>query len=226
MKAKRDYTMSEGQLITIVNRMLVGAWRDVAELTPFGWPQARTEALKAAQQAFADMPIDGEFTAIGMGLREDHRALRKEAARYVMVEVMTRVNSAFGPRSMTARRFRAHEIHHVDDTDLYFLLKCVARQATGLLPQLAAKGLAQGHIDTVLQYAVSFDASLTAIDTFIDDRDIALHARIDAGNALYRELKGLCNIGKGLWFNVDARRYNGYIIYPAHNRARRAKAAA
>ncbi|MCF8256177.1 MAG: hypothetical protein K9J06_01400 [Flavobacteriales bacterium] len=226
MKAKRDYTVGDGQLITIATRVLVGARRDVAELTPFGWPQARVDALESAQMALIDLPIDGEFTAIGMGLREDHRALRKEAARYVTVEVMTRVNSAFGPGSMTALRFRVEEIHLMDDFAFLLLLNRVARQASALLPRLAPKGLTQAHIDTVLQYAPSFFDSLIAIDTFIDDRDKAHDDRIEAGNAFYHEMKELCDLGKRLWFNVDPSRYNEYIIYPGRNRAGRAKAGA
>jgi hypothetical protein len=59
-----------------------------------------------------------------------------------------------------------------------------------------------------------------ALDDKIDDmrqaentRDLATQDRIKAGNALYKEIVKLCNIGKDLYAKTDEAKYNDYVLY-------------
>ncbi|MCF8258058.1 MAG: hypothetical protein K9J06_10905, partial [Flavobacteriales bacterium] len=83
-----------------------------------------------------------------------------------------------------------------------------------LLPALNAQGLTQAHVDQVEQYVEDFDLVWDAQDKAIENRDTAVQARIAAGNALYKEMVELADLGKRIWLNVDGSKYNEYVLYP------------
>jgi len=210
----RKYKMADGKLVETIIRVLVGANRDVAILTDFGWDQPAIDALEAAMHDFTDLPTDGELSAMMAEKTEAKNLLRKAATDYVRVEIMGRVAQRYGEDSRTYDRFRVGDIHAVSDGDFVFTLKRVARQAMMLAAELASKGLTSAHIDQVTQYAVDFVDAMEAQDQAIDDRDVAVQTRVEAGNALYEQLVQLANMGKRKWLNVDESRYNDYVLYP------------
>jgi hypothetical protein len=211
---RRKYKMADGKLVETTIRVLVGAERDVAELTPFGWDQDRIDALRSSMLAFADLPTDGELSAMMAEKTEEKDLLRKRSTDYVMVQIMGRVSQRFDVESRTYERFRVGDIHSESDGNFYMTLKRVARQATDLQPQLVAEGLNQAIIDMVTQQADEFIAAMEAQDKAVDDRDLAVQARVEAGNLFYEELLKLGAIGKRIWLNVDESRYNDYVLYP------------
>lgn len=210
----RKYKMADGKLVETIIRVLVGANRDVAILADFGWDQVSIDALETAMHDFTDLPTDGELSAMMAEKTEAKNLLRKAATDYVRVEIMGRVAQRYGEDSRTYDRFRVSDIQAVADGEFVFVLKRVARQAGMLAAELAAKGLTPAHIAQVTQYALDFVDAIEAQDQAIDDRDVAVQTRIEAGNALYELLVQLANMGKRKWLNVDESRYNDYVLYP------------
>ena len=211
---KRVYKMSDGSLAGTAQKLAVAATRDVASLMQYGWTQVRIDALKAARTAFADLPTDVELSGLMMEATAAKNAIRKEATTYCQVEIILRVSQHYGDESPVLKRFNAGELHTASDNDFWFALKRIKRQATALLPNLVDEGLEQSHLDTLADYITDMDDAMEAQKVAIDDRDRAVYARIEAGNALYAEMVKLAEVGKRIWLGVNDSLYNDYILYP------------
>lgn len=210
---QRIYKMSDGSLVGTGMRVLVGANRDVLTLTDYGWNQTRIDGLETARVAFADMPTDVELSGMMTEATAAKNQVRKDATDHCMVEVMVRVSQHYGDKSPTLKRFRAGELHTATDHGFWLVLKRIHRQATLLLADLAPEGLTQAHLDTLADFITEMNDALLAQDTAIDDRDRAVQARVEAGNAFYTELVKLADLGKRLWLNKDESKYNDYVLY-------------
>ena len=215
IQLRRKYSMSDGKLIETANKVLVGANRDVAELTPYLYDQAAIDAIDAKNEAFSDLPTDEELSAMMMDATLAKNTKRTEAIEFVMVEIMSRVGLVFGDDSPKYKRFRSNLIHNQPDGDFIRTLKGVKRQTLLLQSQLATgAGLTSTHITTLASFITDFDNLLENQDESIDNRDIAVEDRITAGNDLYKDLLNLSDIGKRKWLNVSEAKYNDYVLYP------------
>lgn len=211
---QRAYKMSDGKLVSTGMRVMVGANRDVLTLTDYGWDQLRIDALETDRVAFADLPSDVELSGMMAEATAAKNLVRKNATDHCMVQVMLRVSQHYGDDSPTLKRFRAGELHTATDHGFWLVLKRIHRQATLLLADLAPEGLTQAHLDTLAQLITDMNDALLAQDTAIDDRDRAVQARIEAGNAFYAKLVKLADLGKRIHLNMDESKYNDYVLYP------------
>ncbi len=211
---RRKYSMSDGMLIETTNRVLVGANRDVAQLTNYSIDQPAIDAIALANEGFSDLPTDIELSSMMGEATLAKNTKRKEAADYIMTEVMMRVSMVYGQDSRTYQRFGVSDIYNETDGNFYILIKRVKRQATALQTPLAAKGLTATHITTLGTFTTDFDNLWEAQDEAIDNRDQAVTDRIEAGNALYAALLEVADLGKQLWDGVDESKYNDYVLYP------------
>jgi len=209
----RDYKMSDGKLVDVNTRMLIGANRDIAELMNFGYTQQQLDDMEAEALAFMQMPTDIELSSMMAEATEAKNALRTEATDFVMVEVMARVALEFGADSRAYDRFGASEIHSVSDPEFPFLLFRVHRQTVAKAAQLATRGLTPVMVAQVEAYANAFIQARKAQGQAIDDRDVAVQDRVEAGNALYSKIVALGDLGKRLWLNRSESHYNDYVIY-------------
>lgn len=214
MTIKRVYKMSDSALIGAANKIIVGANRDVATLQSYGWDQARIDAIETDKVAFADLPDDMELSGMMAEATAAKDLLRKEATDFAMVQIMVRVALKFGEDTPTYRRFRADELHTATSDGFWKVIKRIHRQATALLPQLTAEGLTPAIVGILEVFGTDYNAALLAQDEAIDNRDQAVQARIEAGNALYAELTKLAMVGKRIWLNVNESKYNDYVLYP------------
>jgi len=209
--------MSDGGLFERGSIVLLGANRDVVKLTDFGWDQTRINALDAALEAFTDLPTDIELSGIMMVATEAKNNLRKTITDYIMVEVMARVEQKYELSSGNYKRFGVSQIHNERDVDFYTTIKRVIRQATALLADLSgpgSPGLTQAIIDQLALYKAAFDTAMDDQQAAIEDRDKAVQDRVEAGNAIYKDMVKLADLGKRIWLGVDESKYNEYVLYP------------
>ena len=216
---KRVYKMSDASLSDTCMRLLVGANRDLATLTNYGWNQARIDAVESARMAFSDLPDDVELTGMMVETTANKNQLRKAATDHCAVEIMLRVSQHYGEDSPTLKRFRAGELYTTTDHGCWLVMKRILRQATLLLAELSTEGLAQSHLDTLAQYITDLNDAMLAQDEAIDERDRAVQGRIEAGNALYADMVKLADVGKRIWLNIDESKYNDYVLYTNNSAA-------
>lgn len=206
--------MSDAGLASKTNSVVVGADRDVAAITPFGWPQTRINALKTKLEAFADLPDDVELSGMMSQATEAKNLARKAMADHCAIEIVLRVSQRYGEDSTVMKRFRAGELYSATDHGCWLVGKRIHRQASLLLAELATEGLTQDHLDTLSDLITDMNNAMVAQDAAIDNRDQAVEDRITTGNELYTELVKLAEVGKRIHLNVSESKYNDYVLYP------------
>ena len=83
------------------------------------------------------------------------------------------------------------------------------------LTDLAAKGLTQGHLDTLIADYGKFDTARDDQDDAIRERDIATQERLIAANTYYTMLVKLAADGQAHFESKDEARFNDYVWEPA-----------
>lgn len=213
LEIARKYKMSDSTLMLVGTRLIVGANRDATELSNFGWTAARVSDLSNARDAFADLPTDVELSGIMSVATAAKNKVRQDTTEFCAKEIMLRVSQHYGEGSPNYNRFRFSDLYTSSDHGLWLVLKRIHRQATLLATPLAAEGLTAAHLSSLEGYINDLNSALFAQVQAIDDRDQAVHERIEAGNALYDEMVKLGEVGKRLWLNVDESKYNEYVLY-------------
>ena len=212
---KRTYKTSDGGLIEMAQRMLLGANRDILKLNEYAYTQAMLDAIEAKRIAFAGLPTDVELSGQLGGATQAKKDKRTEATEYVMVEIMARIKLKFEDEQHPAyKRFAVNHIYNETDGNFLMLLFRVHRQAAALQPTLGY-GLTPAIVAQVETLANEFLNLWIAQDAAIDDRDLAVQMRVEAGNSLYADVAKLGGLGKRLWWNKDESKYNDYVMYAA-----------
>jgi len=211
---KRKYRMSDGSLFDVTQRMLTGAFRDVAVLTNYSFTQIKLDAMDTAKIAFAMLPNDLELSAMMGEKTQEKKDKRKEATDFVMIEIMSRVELKYTTEHKIYKRFDVSDIYNERDADFFILLHRVHRQATNLFDTLEDFGLTLGHLSDLETLANEYLAAYKAQDQAIDDRDNAVETRVTAGNELYKDVAALGELGKRIWLGKSESHYNDYVIYP------------
>ena len=206
--------MSDGMLVAVTQRMLIGAFRDVAKLTDYSFTQAKLEAMDAAKIAFARLPNDLELSAMLGEKTQEKKAKRKETTEYVMIEIMQRVQLKYTVDSKVYRHFGVRDIYNEWDADFFILLHRVHRLATNLFASLEEYGLTTAHLEALATLADEYLAAWKVQDQAIDDRETGVESRITAGNDLYNDVSRLSELGKRLWWDKSESHYNDYVMYP------------
>jgi hypothetical protein len=211
--AVREYNFSDAELVTTSNGIVLTARRDATEFGKRNYTETKDFAPTSAQiDAFQAIPTDIEM----QGLEED-ATIAKDAAKDVVKSQIKRIMSSasniWGIRSSKYKRFGTKNLDNLSDA---FILRCatrVARTATQLLTELAAEGVTTAIISALKDATLDFD---NKIDLMLDakhDRNEMGETRVNAGNALYRKIVKIANVGKNIWAETSEAKYNDYIIY-------------
>jgi hypothetical protein len=151
-----------------------------------------------------------------------------ESLKTAIRTVMTRVAVKIDVKSGKYRKFGTQKMNDMSDANLLLCGLRVARVAEQLLPFLDGSGLKMDLIDRVRQCTKTFEKALHIQFDKIAERDIAVEKRVELGNAIYRQLVLVCNIGKDIWVENNKAKYENYTIYESNNEQKknRKKAAA
>ncbi len=217
IQERRTYNFSDANLWDATNKVLIGANRDVTELTTYGIDQTALDALNAQNDAFSNLPTDIELSQEMAAATEEKNAKRTELTNYVLVEIMARVELKYGADSKVYKQFGTGMIHNCSDAEFFFAVRRIRRKASSNLANLASEGLLNSHLVAVATLITDFDTLIEAQEQSIENRDAAVKVRVLAGNAQYAVLVKIANLGKRLWLSVDESKYNDYVLYPNQN---------
>ena len=208
--------MSDSGLTEVTQKVLIGANRDVTELTGYGYDQNRLDGIETSKNDFVLLPTDVELSSDMALATLAKNNKRTEATEYVMIEIMARVKDKYGETHPVYKGFKVNDIYQVSDAEFHFMLHRVHRRAGKLVTanDLTQQGLTQPIVDVVAAKAGQFIDLWKARDQAIEDRDAAVQARVEAGNALYKDVANIAQLGKRLWLNKDESKYNDYVLYP------------
>jgi len=215
----RDYNFSDAELKNVSDSVLSSVQRDKAQFALRGVTDEKLAQAQTMVNNFANMPTDVEFigAVASATLNKDTIA---ENLRVKLRSVRTMAQNVHSARSPLYRSFGFEGMDKMSDDQLYLHGKRVIREATAQLSQLTPEGLTAAMLTTIQTLLANFEDGIQAKQQAEKTRDIQTQLRLDAGNALYREISRLCNTGKDIWASVNEAFYNDYVIYTAPSGAK------
>jgi hypothetical protein len=208
----REYNFPDSELKGIADSILSSAQRDGAELALRGVTAEKINMLQAMSSSLADIPTDEELAAdISQVVAQKEVIL--ENLRVLVRSVRTMAQNSYTANSPYYRCFHFEGMDDMRDEQLYFLGKRVMLEALDQLDVLSAEGLTTAMLDQVEQTLEGILVIVRAREVAEKARLIQTQLRIDAGNALYRDIIRLCNTARDIWASTNEAKYNDYIIY-------------
>lgn len=207
----RNYLFEDATLIQEAGRIKNAVSRDNKEFAKRNITNGTLTDFQTKIDAFDDFPTDEEL----QGVVVDATANKDALAQNIRVQARTIRNMAELQYHKTGsyKTFGFEGMDEMSDANLYRLAKRVVRVGTKLLPVLSKQGLTQEILDTLAQIAVDFDKAMDTQESEIENRDLQTQERIRLGNDLYAVLVQLASIGKSLYQDTDAAKYNDYVLY-------------
>ena len=215
----RNYNFSDGLLKQIADEIALFLVRDKTPFLTRGINDERVNAFKVMITTFDEAPYDEEL----LGDVTEATKIKDTAGenlRIAIRTVRTVVENAFGVKDGKYRVYKFERLNNTPDEILHRLARTVvtvARKQIVKYPALAEEGLTDAMIDNVETIDIDFDKYIDDQAAAIGERDIKKEERIILGNAVYKEMMKLCNVGKDLFASTDPARYHDYVIYNTPN---------
>lgn len=212
----RKYNFPDADLYVQAMERMKYAHRDMTYFEQYSYDLERLKKFKAMCDKFRNLPDDDEMVGDQMVLTEKKVAAAeklKSAIRSVMIKVSIRYNNRTG----RYRKFGTAKMGDMTDAQLLFCGRRVARVARQMGPFIEDLGVNENAISRVTEACRNFENALNLQQDKVSDRDIAVEHRVEQGNKIYDEMVILCNIGKDIWAETDAAKYENYTIYESNN---------
>ena len=213
---QREYNFSDAELYIACTERIRYAMRDLKEFVSFGYSAEKLSDFDKLCQRFKEMPSDDEYLGEQMQSTEQKNQARA-LLKGLISSVMTRVANKYDVKSGKYRKFGTAKINDMSDAQFLLCGRRVARVAEQQLHFFEQQGLKQTHVDEIRKAATAFELSIHVQQDKLADRDIAVEARTEIGNEMYREFIIICNIGKNIWANVNQAKYENYTVYESNN---------
>ncbi len=218
----REYNFPDADLYVQCLERIKYAKRDLNEFKNYGFDIERLKKFVAMCEKFRALPDDDEMVGDQM-LVTDKKYKAAEKLKTAIRSIMTRVSMKFSNRTGRYRKFGTSKLGDMTDPQLIFCGRRVARVARQQIDFLADVGISETNIQKVLDACSAFERALNIQQDKVADRDIAVERRTDVGNKMYKELVLLCNVGKDIWVETDAAKYENYTIYESNNEQKKAR---
>lgn len=212
----RKYNFPDADLYLQCLERLKFAKRDLKHFELYGYKAQRLKTFITWCEQFRNLPDDDELIGDQM-VTTEKKYTASEKLKTAIRSLMTRVAIKFSNRTGRYRKFGTAKMGDMTDAQLLFCGRRVVRVARQQIDFLAEVGVNENAIKRVVDACSVFESALNIQQDKVADRDIAVERRIELGNKLYDELVVLCNIGKDIWAENDAVKYENYTIYESNN---------
>jgi len=212
----RVYNFPDADLYVQCIERLKYAKRDLKEFKEYGYGKQKMETFYARCEQFKDLPNDDEVVGDQMIVTQK-KYDAAEKLKAAIRSLMTRVAVKYHNKSGRYRKFGTAKLGDMSDAQLLFCGRRVVRVARQQLDFLAEVGINEKIISKVVDAYQAFENAMHIQQDKVSDRDIGVERRVEIGNKIYNELVVLCNIGKDIWNESDAVRYQNYCIYESNN---------
>ena len=208
----REYRFTDAELYSQAGNFISSAERDQEQFTPRGYTAERLQGLTQMCADFLGIRQDVQLLGDVMVAIEARDAVAEEL-RVHLRSVRTMALNALGQQRAAYRAFGFAGMDGLNAEALWFRGRRVVRQATANMDDLAPEGLTPARLEAINQTLERLLQAITACEEADAGRDKVTEQRVEAGNALYREIVRLCNTGKDLWISTNEALYNDYVIY-------------
>ncbi|MCB9340143.1 MAG: hypothetical protein H6577_18635 [Lewinellaceae bacterium] len=222
---QRKHNFPDADLHKLCMDSIRSAHRDLVLFEQYGYGLERLKQFNALCDRFKNLPDDDELLGDQMILTEKkYKAAGNLKA--AIKSLMTRVAIKFNMKTGRYRKFGASKLGDMTDAQLLFCARRVLRVARQQIDFLADVGVNEQILGRISTAAQAFENAVNLQQDKVADRDIGVERRIEQGNEIYDELVVLCNVGKDIWINKDAAKYESYCLYESNNEQKKARKAA
>ena len=220
----RQYNFPDADLYLKCLDAIRFAHRDKDHFNHYGYSQDRLKGFMNQCEKFKALPDDDEMVGDQM-IVTDKKYDSAEQLKSAIRSLMTRIETRYSNRSGRYRKFGTAKMGDMTDAQLLFCGRRVVRVARQQIDFIADLGVNENVLKRISDAAKDFENAMNIQQDKVADRDISVERRIEQGNALYQELVVLCNIGKDIWNNRDAQKYEHYCLYESNNEQKKARKA-
>ncbi len=218
----RQYNFPDADLYLKCMEAIRCAHRDQAHFQNYAYSLERLKGFMNQCEKFKALPDDDELVGDQMIVTEK-KYQAAEQLKSAIRSLMTRVETRFSNRSGRYRKFGTAKMGDMTDAQLLFCGRRVVRVARQQMDFIAELGVTETVLNRISEAAKDFENAMNIQQDRVADRDISVERRVEQGNALYQELVVLCNIGKDVWDNRDAQKYEQYCLYESNNEQKKAR---
>lgn len=211
-ESKRDYHMTNGELMMLASNLVVFMTRDKLSFEPRGVSLQDITDFETLGNAFEAFPMDEEYKGL-ITIEVDTKNILRSTLTNQIQTVSGYFEQEWSTDSGQYKRLGIKDIQHKSDSSFLVKSRAVVRIAGEYLSTLSLIGLTQSILDILESNAQLFEDKLNSIAENRALRDVMAKERTDKGNELYSFVKKYSTIGKLIWENVDEAKYNDYIIY-------------
>lgn len=218
----RMYNFPDADLYVWCMQCIKLAHRDFEHFKQYGYTSDKLTGFANQCEKFRNLPDDDELLGDQMIVTEK-KYEAAEKLKHAIRSIMTRVEMKYGNRSGRYRKFGTAKMGDMTDPQLLFCGRRVARVSRAQADFLADVGVKELQIQKVLDACSAFENAMNIQHDKIADRDIAVDIRTEQGNKIYELMIDICNIGKDIWMDKDAIKYEQYCVYDSNNDQKKAR---
>ena len=218
----RKYNFPDADLYMQCMERIKHTHRDIDYFKQYSYDLARLKTFKTNCDKFRALPDDDELVGDQMVVTEKKDSAR-EKLKNAIRSIMTKVSMKYSNRTGRYRKFGTSKMGDMTDAQLVFCGRRVARVARQQIDFLSEVGVSDTGINKVMEACRTFENAINIQQDKIADRDISVERRVEMGNKIYDELIIVCNIGKDIWVETDATKYEQYCLYESNNEQKKAR---
>ena len=208
----RAYKCSDGKLAQYGDFVVALLTRDLVALGERGITAAGTiTPLQGLITAFRNSPTDANARGVVTDAVEIKDAARDSALTDART-LRTAAQNKLGIGSGKYNRFKFESMDRQPDGDLELELRSMHFVGTNLQSQLESEGITIAFLDGFLAKIEAFRLEIQNARYAEVIRDDMTEDRIKKGNAVYKEIVRVCNIGQDYFSTRSEAKYNDYVI--------------
>lgn len=211
-REEKIFHISYAELIGLCNKTKTFVLRDLSEFAAFGIDQQFVDDFDEQINEYEVFEWDEDKRARIVTKTQEKDKLREEV-NTMLKELAQRGKLAFEPGSTAGQCFAIGSITKLNDSKFLVEARRLKRDAEQYLTELAVFGLTQAIIDELDAKNTAFENALEEQSEAKASRKEKTTERIAKGNALYRKMRMLCDIGQTIWYEKSEAHWNDYIYY-------------
>ncbi len=207
-----NFNFSYNELINLSFEKEALLTRDLADLTSRGIDAARLTAFGMLRTNFTSIPPDATMVA-NITIAKNERDALAEPLRIAIREVQGIAANTFGNASAQHKTFLPKALSDLDASALFLLAPTIVAQGNNYLTQMAAKGLTNSMLTLITTQANDLKQKITAFELAEGAQLTTTQNRRHAANALYDEMRAMCETAIVYYTDRNPLKAEQYIIY-------------
>ena len=209
---KRNYRMSDSELVDFVRVLCQCITRDIVEFGEFSVTAADVTALSNLAIQFNNLPDDEYVHQEYLAAVEEKNIIYEELLSMTK-KMATRIELHYGKNSSQYKKFNVSKLIVLNESEFVAQVGLLNQFLESHLAELAREGVTAALLTEYEELIAAFEAQRSVVSDLGIKRKDKTTERIDIGNDLYELVSRYCDIGKRIWKGVNPAKYNEYVIY-------------